>query len=142
MSQIKKTIKLGMLLLVGSLLVISCGSSSSNSNAVFDSDTKSHPAGWLPAGHMTAAQANIATCEECHGADLSGGISKISCTTCHLGGATSIHPADWSGSILTKHGLYVVANGTTACRNDFCHAFDLKGVANSGPSCSSCHSFP
>lgn len=140
MSPIKKIIAFGMMLLAGSVLVISCGTS--NSNAVFDTDTKSHPAGWLPAGHMISAQANIATCEECHGADLSGGISQVSCTTCHMGGAASVHPLDWSGSILTTHGPYVVANGTTACRNDFCHAFDLSGVANSGPSCSSCHSFP
>lgn len=143
MSQITKIGILGVLFLMGLMVIVGCGSSSSNSNSVFDADTKAHPAGWLPAGHMTAAQANIATCEECHGQDLSGGISKVSCTTCHLGGPTSIHPSDWAGdAILTKHGPYEVANGPTACRNQFCHGYDLKGLADSGPSCSQCHSFP
>jgi len=147
MSPIKKILAFGMLLLMGALLVVSCGTS--NPNAVFDADTKSHPADWLPARHMTSAQANSATCEECHGADLSGGISQVSCTTCHLGGALSVHPATWAGdAILTLHGQYVVDNNSTlACANAFCHGTALEGVANSGPSCSSgvavgCHSFP
>ncbi len=144
MSQMKKMIMLGVLLVVASIVAVGCGTS--NSQSPFDADAQKHPAGWLPAGHMTAAQADIAACEECHGSDLMGGISKVSCTTCHLGGPADVHLAsynnyDWSQA---GHGQYVVfsGNGATACRNVYCHGNDLKGVANSGPSCSQCHSFP
>ncbi len=148
MSPIKNTIITGLLLLIGSMLVMGCGSSSPNSQALFNPDTKLHSDGWLPAGHMTSARADSASCQECHGADFSGGISLVSCTTCHRGGPLSIHPSTWAGAaILTNHGLYVVANGNHACANIYCHGSDLKGVANSGPSCSSgtavgCHSYP
>ena len=37
---------------------------------------------------------------------------------CHLGGATSVHPLDWSGAILTKHGPYASANGTSGCATE------------------------
>ncbi len=144
MSYLTKTGILSVLLLVSLLVIVSCGSSSSNSISVFDATTHSHPDGWLPAGHMTAAQTDITTCEECHGQDLSGGISQVSCTTCHLGGPLDVHPAsfngyDWS---LSGHGQYILTNGTASCSTDYCHGYDLKGVANSGPSCSSCHSYP
>ncbi len=135
-----------VLLLTGIVSISSCGSP--NSQAPFNVDTGQHPAGWLPAGHMAAARADAASCQECHGEDFSGGISKVSCTTCHLGGPLSVHPATWAGdAILTLHGLYVVANGSLACANVFCHGADLKGVSGSGPSCSSgvavgCHSYP
>ncbi len=143
MSQIKKIMLLGMLLVIGAGLVAGCGSS--NSQSPFDADAQKHSADWLPAGHMTAAQADIASCQECHGADLGGGISKASCTACHLGGPTDVHLVSFSGYTWLQggHGRYVLANGTTACSNDFCHGFDLKGVTNSGPACNgTCHSFP
>jgi hypothetical protein len=72
----------------------------------------------------------------------------VSCTTCHLGGSLSVHPASWAGdAILTLHGQYVVANSSGACANINCHGSNLKGAA--GPSCANfrtdnrCHvSFP
>jgi hypothetical protein len=146
MSPITKLIFVCALLLIGIMSLTACGTS--NSQAPFNVDTQQHPAGWLPAGHMTAAQTDAASCQECHGADFSGGISTVSCTTCHLGGALSVHPATWEGNaILTSHGPYAVANGSLACANIYCHGADLKGVAGSGPSCSSgvtvgCHSYP
>jgi hypothetical protein len=120
---------------------ILCGCSSQNPESIFNSDTGKHPNDWLPGGHMTAARTNIASCNECHGADLAGGISHVSCTSCHLGGPTSIHPADWV-PLLTKHGPYAEANGTASCANQWCHGPQLSGVAGSGPACTSCHPFP
>jgi hypothetical protein len=135
MSQITIRLSVMGLLLLGLVVLVGCGSDA-NTQAPFDSDAQQHAAGWLPAGHMTAAQPDGASCQECHGADFSGGISKVSCTTCHLGGALSVHPATWEGdAILTSHGPYVVANGSLACANVNCHGADLKGVVNSGPSC-------
>ena len=131
------------LLLIGLVMLAGCGSTT-NDNAPFQADTGKHAANWLPATHMTQAKADIAACKECHGEDLLGGIAKVGCVSCHLGGPTSIHPADWAGdAILTKHGPYVIANNTTACRNVYCHGYNLEGVANSGPKCNgTCHSYP
>jgi hypothetical protein len=139
MSQITNKLIVGVLLLAGLAMIAGCGSSDPNAKSVFDADTKSHPLNWLPAGHMNSARADIATCEDCHGADLSGGIVKVSCTTCHLGGPTDVHPATFNGVPWSppgnSHGQYVQANGKKTCQNEFCHGSNLKGVANSGPSC-------
>ncbi len=132
--------KISALFLLVSFFLLS-GCSSSQDPQIFDPDSGKHPSDWLPAGHMNAARANITTCNQCHGADLSGGISHFSCTSCHLGGPTSIHPADWS-PILVKHGPYAEANGTAACQNQWCHGPELAGVASSGPACTTCHPYP
>jgi predicted CxxxxCH...CXXCH cytochrome family protein len=86
MSQIRKAAVLGSLLLMGALLIVSCGTS--NSKSPFDADSGAHPAGWLPKGHADAAKADgSSTCMECHGSDLSGGISGVSCLSCHVNGS-------------------------------------------------------
>ena len=87
---------------------------------------------------MTAARSGPDDCSTCHGADLKGGISGVSCTSCHLGSPTSVHPADWV-PVYSMHDPYVETNGTGACANLYCHGASLTGVANSGPSCTSCH---
>jgi predicted CxxxxCH...CXXCH cytochrome family protein len=136
MSQLRIRPVLGLIFLV-LLIIISGCSSSKNENSPFSGG--SHPSGWLPAGHMISAQTNIDACVACHGSDLEGGISHVSCTSCHLGGATSVHPLDWSEAILTTHGPYVAANTTSGCANATCHGTNLDGISGSGPSCTSCH---
>jgi predicted CxxxxCH...CXXCH cytochrome family protein len=139
MSSVKKITIAVLLLAVGLLLLGGCGSSEKNENVVFDEDQ--HPANWLPSGHMAAAKVDESVCSECHGDDYSGGISRVSCTLCHLGGVNSVHPVSWgTGSqIILNHGDYAQANGTTACSNAYCHGSDLAGVTDSGPACASCH---
>ena len=127
----------GFLLLIGLAMLAGCGTP--NDNAPFPSDAQKHTADWLPADHMNAANANIESCKECHGSDLLGGISNSSCLQCHLGGVTAVHPLTWNQPIALNHSPYVDANGTAACANASCHGSSLGGVANSGPSCSSCH---
>ncbi len=138
MPQVTKPTIISMFLIAGLMFITACGSSSKNSKAPFDADT-GHQANWLPAGHMTAAQEGTSVCKECHGIDYLGGVSGISCTGCHLGGPTVIHPTDWGQDILSKHGNYADALGTTSCANAACHGTALDGVTNSGPSCTSCH---
>ena len=134
---------LGLLIMMGSLFLSGCGDPNSQSASV-NADKGTHVAGWLPAGHMTKANENSAACAECHGADFSGGMSKVACTKCHLGDETKMHPLDWVDipATLTKHKQYVAANGDSSCRNQWCHGVSLQGVANSGPSCNACHSYP
>lgn len=82
MSPITKLILAGVLLLA----IGACGSSTPNSKAVYSSDKGTHPAGWLPLGHATAAKADGNSCIECHGDDLTGGIAGVSCLSCHTNG--------------------------------------------------------
>jgi hypothetical protein len=141
MSPIIRLMMLGALLLAGILLFTACGTP--NSQASFDADTQKHTEGWLPAGHATAARESTNSCAQCHGSDLAGGVSNVSCTKCHIGGTTSVHPATWAGTAIQRnHGPYVVANSSSSCKNVSCHGSTLKGVTDSGPSCSSCHSYP
>jgi hypothetical protein len=105
-----------------------------------------HPLAWgdqilSQHGGYVKANGNI-RCSNiyCHGADLTGVAgSGPSCTSCHIGGVGSFHPADWGDKILSKHGGYVKINGNTGCANAACHGPELTGVAGSGPSCTSCH---
>jgi len=77
----------------------------------------------------------------CHGSSLTGVTdSGASCTSCHLGGVSSVHPTDWGTNIDSLHGAYVSANGSSSCANAACHGSNLAGVTDSGPSCTSCHS--
>ncbi len=116
--------------------VMSC--SSGNDKSPVSPDTGTHPAGWLPVAHSQAAASDLTSCKSCHGNDLAGGIAGVSCTSCHLGSPTSVHPTDWA-PVYAAHGPYVDAKGTTACSNQYCHGTGLTGVAGSGPSCTACH---
>jgi predicted CxxxxCH...CXXCH cytochrome family protein len=84
MSQIGRFMMIILLLLAGSLFVAGCGSEK-NENALIP-EGESHPADWKWT-HQTAAQQDPNACAECHGADFSGGISKVSCASCHLNGS-------------------------------------------------------
>ena len=137
MSQVKKGAILVLLLFF--CLLCTAGCSNPNTQSEFSANGQQHAADWLPDGHMTAAKADANSCAACHGADFSGGISKVSCTGCHLGGVDSVHPQAWSQMTGTAHAAYVGTNGNTACANASCHGTTLSGVAGSGPSCSSCH---
>lgn len=137
MPQIRTSLSLTVL---SSLLVLALsGCGDVNSQATLDTATGKHPAGWLPAGHKSAARADLNGCTECHGEDLAGGIAKVSCLSCHLGGATSVHPTLWGSLAYALHPGYVAANGTTSCATVLCHGTALTGVSGSGPSCTSCH---
>ena len=130
-------------ILAGSVMIPGCGSP--NSTASYNPEESVHPPDWLPANHMAAARENANTCRQCHGEDLErGGISKVGCTGCHIGGPLAVHPDTFNGLSWLNggHGQYEAVNGTGACKNIWCHGNNLQGVALSGPSCRECHSFP
>jgi hypothetical protein len=140
MSQIRQGDPLlAVLLLLVVFSLAGCGSA--NDSASFNPNSGSHPAGWLPAGHTTKAVADMESCAQCHGADYKGGISKVSCTECHIGNERSVHPTDWGLYAYATHGGYVKSNGndTSGCANVNCHGATLTGVSGSGPSCTLCH---
>jgi predicted CxxxxCH...CXXCH cytochrome family protein len=66
-----------------------------------------HPAGWAdPAQHgLAVADQGLGSCRACHGADLAGGTSGVSCTTCHAAAGF----ADWQANCTFCHGTRVPA---------------------------------
>ena len=71
-----------------SLVVIACGDP--NVQSLLDPNTGKHPQDWI-GSHRTAYFPKSDQCQECHGADLRGGISKVSCFSASFGGSTC-HP--------------------------------------------------
>lgn len=138
---IKIALALACLVVLGGL----GGCGDENSRSTYDPEQGNHPSGWLPSGHAGPARAHLDSCRDCHGQDFSGGIAKVACTQCHLGGPLDIHPVAWStpgphGPLgYALHASFVQQNGAASCANAFCHGTDLAGVPGSGPSCSSCH---
>jgi predicted CxxxxCH...CXXCH cytochrome family protein len=55
---------------------------------------------------------------------------------------TKVHRLAWYPDVQLNHRAYALANGTSSCANQYCHGTNLTGVANSGPSCSTCHAWP
>lgn len=135
-------------------------SSGTGTTALVDS-SGNHPAGWvqthwlsvsalkgtLPGNAETAVALGATPCAECHGKDLAGGISKVSCFSvqdqngiqCHpksLG-----HPSDWGHAI--QHGqsgamaAAGVSSGFAWCST--CHGDDYRGGTGKAVSCFSCH---
>jgi predicted CxxxxCH...CXXCH cytochrome family protein len=137
MPQVKAAKLLSVGLLTIAALFIGC--SNQNAQSPFNPSTASHAANWLPVAHMEAATSDLNSCGTCHGDDYTGGVSGVSCSSCHLGGVTNIHPAGWLGDACSNHGKYALENGTAGCANIYCHGANLGGVTQSGPSCTKCH---
>lgn len=135
------------------LLIISFGCSKANDNAPsINPVTGKHPKGWAVADsgglHPDAYIAGPSACYECHGKNMDGGISGVSCFSssynginCHPGGPDN-HTAGWSAP--TAHGTSAKApslgrDGLIHCQD--CHGVDYAG-GSSGKSClnaAGCH---
>jgi len=100
------------------LAVLAVGCSKQNSVA-FDPDA-GHPADFYTT-HPSFYLSSGGTCAECHGEDLSGGISTVSCSSasrdgrgCHAGGPGGGHPSGW----LAQHSATNPAQAATCAA---CH---------------------
>jgi hypothetical protein len=135
MSSIRiKSLALGLLLSASLLSLSGCGDA--NSQATLDPYAGNHPHSW-PFDHAAVAKTNPEPCKECHGDDLAGGISRVSCTQCHIGGPLSVHPKEWTK--LEDHGSDLPQNGLESCKNAVCHGTNGEGVPSSGLACTTCH---
>ncbi len=125
------------------------GCSGPNSQSTLDSFTGKHPSNWITA-HPASFLNNPAQCYDCHGADIKGGISGVSCysasfngTACHPNGPSG-HPAGWSapdahGAAAKSFPNAVATTGFPTCQ--ICHAGDFTG-GFAGSSClnnAACH---
>lgn len=115
------------------------GCAERNPQAAFGVD--GHPADWRSL-HGSRYISNTASCEECHGADLRGGISRVSCyssefegMSCHSVGPSG-HPEGWADPLL--HGARAEQD-FGVCK--FCHGLAYEGSGNA-VSCYQCHNGP
>ena len=128
------------------LSITSC-SSSPNTDTVFDATTGKHVANWMTK-HGPAYLTDQTICFDCHGTDLLGGISKVSCysasfngTSCHSNGPGHSNPTAWADPAV--HGVSAKAFPNPAAMAGFavceiCHGATFIGNTYS-PSCNSCH---
>ncbi|MFH1278099.1 MAG: hypothetical protein ABIK65_06950 [Candidatus Eisenbacteria bacterium] len=101
-----------------------------------------HPHGWAyPAEdpyHGAAVEAaGFGSCKECHGADLEGGWSGVSCWDCHDGPGG--HPEGWlNPASVLFHGREAFREGPRGCAR--CHGYP-PARGTSGVSCADagCH---
>ncbi len=119
-------------LLSGSLLILA-GCSSSNKESGFNNETGKHVENWY-VDHRAAFLDNPALCAQCHGTDLKGGLSNVSCfsasfsgMSCHANGPSN-HPSDWDNPDI--HGATAKAapsttSGFSLCQT--CHGSDFAG---------------
>ncbi len=80
-------------------------------------------------------------CTSCHGADLQGGSSGVSCTSCH---EAYPHSASFKADKNSAqfHGPYLKANDYEVAACSPCHGSDYQG-GSSGKTCFKCHgSYP
>ena len=138
---------LSLILLAAFAGIAGCGSDTSP-------DTMVSPPGWVvvPSGGQHAKSATltyidnggITSCAECHGADLSGGTSKVSCfgnpSGCHHGpvaGWVAAPPAAQEHGAAAKRAPG--SSGFVSCQ--ICHGNNFAGTAG-GPTClnnAACH---
>lgn len=117
------------LLALAGAIAAGCSTSTDKGNLVDASGR--HPANFVST-HPAFARPDGSACAPCHGGDLRGGISRVSCfsaslngVACHANGP-AFHPANW---------VDVKTRGTSSWHGD---AY-LAGVLINGLGCSSCH---
>jgi hypothetical protein len=136
-----------LVLLAGATLTGLWACSSGNPEAPTLNASGQHPATWV-ADHPSAFFDRSDQCYECHGKDLAGGISKVSCFSASLGNASchangpGIHPAGWGNAPV--HGTHAKApvsgaDGFPPCQG--CHGTLFEG-GKARKACASCHGVP
>lgn len=115
-----------------------------SANGAAKVESGQHPKDWIPTHYLEFVK-NPDQCRSCHGSTKdpaqAGGISKVSCFTCHPKGPE--HPAGWATP--SQHGRLGAqavadpagnASGMAYCTK--CHAPDYKGYYTA-VSCYGCH---
>ncbi|MDE3245635.1 MAG: hypothetical protein KGN80_06070 [Acidobacteriota bacterium] len=125
---------------VFALLLAGCGGSSTNAPR-FDTAKGQHPADWLQ-NHWAEFAKSPARCTTCHGSttdpQTAGGISKVSCFTCHAKGPG--HPVGWAAGL--QHGR-LGAQAAPGEKTGFAYCFKCHGnnisAGLTATSCLACH---
>jgi hypothetical protein len=134
-------------LVLAAVLVISCSELKDNLPSPVASQAAVHPPSWMDTTStsfhgkvLTTGQAKVKDCRKCHSGDYRGGLSRVSCFTCHT---SYPHPDGWSDSSSALfHGDYLQTQSWNLQRCVSCHGSDFAG-GTSSVSCYTCHdSYP
>jgi len=107
-------------------------------------ESVSHPKTWMQENSADFHGQIVVTrgysdCQECHGKNLSGGESGVSCYNCHK---TFPHPADWMEMGSSGfHGAYIQSQNYDMHPCQACHGKDYSG-GRARKSCLDCHTRP
>jgi len=93
-----------ILSILGSVLLSGCSSANNKQSGSIDLSTGRHITNWSsPTIHGASAKSQsngFSICQECHGNDFSGGITSLSCFSCH--GVNAPHASKpWRGGVYT-----------------------------------------
>ena len=131
----KRNILILMVILMAGALLVLLGAGCAEQNK--ESEAGVHPEGWADPGsanfHGPQGQ-TTANCTPCHGADLQGGQSGVSCVACHN---AFQHSTGWANP--SQHGQTVVAENFNLAACAICHLTTTNG--DSSWSCWTCHSY-
>jgi hypothetical protein len=137
------------------IIALAMGCSDGTESGKIFSIEQGHPENWVdpayrdmddfhvtPVLNVESGVYDYESCQECHGSLLEGGISGISCYSCHNGPDGSFgHPDGWriyyDASLF--HSRYA-KEFLVSCTSVACHGGDLTG-GDLGPTCftSGCH---
>lgn len=123
------------------LLAWGCSGAKSGPAAPFSPVKGEHPANWMQVHYADYAKAPE-QCRNCHGSTsdpaLAGGISKVSCFTCHPKGPG--HPTGWEAGL--QHGR-LGAQAAPGEKTGFAYCFKCHGnnisAGLTATSCLACH---
>ena len=119
-----------------------CGTATGGSNDT-SAPVRYHPEGWAaPAQHGMDAKYQRDTCMSCHGEDLSGGSSGVSCDSCHEAG--------WRTNCTFCHGGAETSGGAPPRDIDNLwtslafgpHTTHVTGTDHHAYACTECHLTP
>jgi len=141
-----------LLLLAAAAFAAGCSTSTGNSELSLVNASGNHPADFV-ATHPAFASPDGSACVSCHGDNLQGGISRVSCFTasfngqaCHAAGPTPANHQSIATWVNAHQGEAAALRDTfSGCDTAVCHGATLQGAV--GPSCFSpsfagflCHS--
>ncbi|MFZ1081704.1 MAG: CxxxxCH/CxxCH domain-containing protein [Candidatus Kryptoniota bacterium] len=148
------------LIIAAGIVFNSCSKLQNNVLSPVQSQSQSgiypHPAGWSDSSsasfhgayfintYVNAHKFDLTSCASCHGNDLAGGSTKVSCYKCHQGNDGTLACNTCHGSLLNPappkdlSGNSLAANPTVGAHQDHL----LGNSFTSGVACSSCHAVP
>lgn len=131
-----------LLFLVASMLS-SCSDLNTDLPAASTADLKVHEQGWVvensPNFHgkeLKQTQYNLSDCASCHSKQFTGGVSGVSCFSCHPGYP---HPSGFRNASGHPATLYSQSYPFNQCKS--CHGVNYAGDGDAAMSCmkSGCH---
>ena len=125
------------------LLVMSCSELKDYLPSPVASQTVAHPPSWMDTTSIgfhgkviSSGQARPNDCRKCHSGNYTGGLSRVSCFSCH---ALYPHLSGWTDSSTALfHGDYIQSRSWDLQSCIPCHGRDFNG-GGSGVSCYKCH---